>query len=120
VNGTTWNLEPWVVVDWRWMSYPYVVWLLATAFVIVVMGTSRMGVPLWRSSQIPLLYCRNGPVSSATQAELVAAERAIVLEWNEEVKDWTLVERGTVGEVDGAEMEEYADEVERPEQHVPR
>lgn len=47
-----------VLVDFRWLILPAILYLIITAFFIATVFTTRY-TPMWKSSPLPLLYAMN-------------------------------------------------------------
>jgi hypothetical protein len=56
VNGTSYRLETQIEVRWAWVAFPAVLMIMAAGFLVVtILQTRRSGVPLFKSSSIPLV-----------------------------------------------------------------
>lgn len=57
VTGNVTTSEPYVHVQWPWLTLPIVLELMGILlFAVAVMVNSRHDIPLWKSSLLPLLY----------------------------------------------------------------
>jgi hypothetical protein len=80
VNGTAWIVQPYIHVNWLWMIYPCAVWFLTVVFVLLAILATRADVPLWKSSQIALVYCLGGNLHSTQDFDEFARGKDAQLE----------------------------------------
>ena len=77
VNGTAWQTETYVHVTWFWLIFPFGLQVLALVFfVATVTMSARAGLPVWRTSVLPILYNWEGR-TLASRAELEVRDKPV-------------------------------------------
>ena len=81
VSGTAWSKAPYITVNFIWLTYPAIVFLMVTMFLFATTMQSR-NTPLWKSSALALLYSRDADegVRSASERENISKRTSSRLE----------------------------------------
>ncbi|KAF2727672.1 hypothetical protein EJ04DRAFT_581854 [Polyplosphaeria fusca] len=90
-EGTAWKTEQYFSVTLYWLIGPIALYILSTFLLFSTVFKSRNeGVPLWKSSTLPLLHCtdRGNGMNELGKVEDDAAVRKVDLKYTGE--DWVL------------------------------
>lgn len=92
IYGTVWQSTVCTSFDWPWLLFPAILILLTAASLILMIWVTALdneGAPVWKSSILPLLYCRD--LGSLHEIKRTAEKETAVLEKGPGDGKWQIV-----------------------------